>query len=179
MTAVALTEDRQTEHHPPEIRLSQTGVPSPVLDDNLGFDQWASDLTRVFGTENEKLALTQLQLLSQAAANISSDRETVINALIAAISDIAPRDILESQLACQIECVHLQSMHFLKQSANSGFPETAQKYLNLAIRLMRMYLQQIEALGKYRQGKRRMSVGQVVVNAEQAIVGNVESTGQK
>ena len=152
MTAVTVSEHRQRKHNFPEIRIDQEGLPSPALGENSNFDQWVANLTRVFGTENSKLALTQLQLLNQATANIGSDRESVINALIAAISEIGPRDVIEAQLACQIECVHLQAMHFLRRAADSGFPETAQKYLNLAMRLMRMYLQQLEAFGKYSQG---------------------------
>jgi hypothetical protein len=88
-----------------------------------------------------------------------------------------PRNPVEALLIPQMAGVHAAAVSALYKAGLQGQPyEIAELYTNRASRLMRLYMQQIEALSKLRgeSGQQRIVVERVNVNAGgQAIVGAI------
>jgi hypothetical protein len=86
-----------------------------------------------------------------------------------------PRNPIEALLITQMAGVHAAAVSALYKAGLQGQPyEIAELYTNRASRLMRLYMQQTEALSKLRgeSGQQRIVVERVNVNAGgQAIVG--------
>jgi len=105
-----------------------------------------------------------------------------LNGMIAAIHGLGPKDELESMLAVQMVTVHNLAMEFMKRSiCNNGMMiDPADAETNRAVRLMRVFMDQIDALNRYRgKGQQNIVVEHVNVNSGgQAIVGSVQPSGK-
>ncbi|MFL6353075.1 MAG: hypothetical protein ACJ74Z_14675 [Bryobacteraceae bacterium] len=104
------------------------------------------------------------------------DKQKLMIALETAIT-LKPRNAIEAMLITQITGVHAAVISALSKAGLKEQPyEIAELYTNRASRLMRLYVQQIEALSKLRgeSGQSRVVVEHVNVNAGgQAIVGAI------
>ncbi len=111
------------------------------------------------------------------------DSEVVLkklNAAIAAISDMKPRDSVELMLATQMTAIYNMAMELSRRAMLSEQTfEGVEMNINQANKLMRTFAAQIEALNKYRtKGKQKITVQHVNVNeGGQAIVGDVKGGG--
>jgi hypothetical protein len=108
-------------------------------------------------------------------------RDKTINAALATMLEIAPKDSLEGILATQMVSTHSTAMECLRRAAleNQTF-EGRNLALSHAHKLLRLYLEQMKALNKHR-GKSDQKVVIEHVNiapGAQAIVGNVELTNR-
>ena len=108
-------------------------------------------------------------------------RDKTINAALATMLEIAPKDSLEGILATQMVSTHSTAMECLRRAAleNQTF-EGRNLALSHAQKLLRLYLEQMKALNKHR-GKSDQKVVIEHVNiapGAQAIVGNVELTNR-
>jgi hypothetical protein len=117
------------------------------------------------------------ELLRQMAA-VADGHEDALNAMIAFVKGLQPRDALEAALATQMAAVHALGMRLASQLVTSKThkgQEHAERALN---KLSRTFTIQMEALKRYRTGgEQKVTVQHVSVNDNaQAIVGNV-STG--
>jgi len=108
------------------------------------------------------------------ATHLQSSNEPVsaenLNAALAAVTGIAPRDEAEAMLAAQMVGVHWLAMDLLRKANDRALLNDAG---NLAVKLLRTYTTQIEALKRYRSaGEQRVVVQHQHVNvtAEQAAV---------
>ena len=98
----------------------------------------------------------------------------------ALLEGIAPKDAVEGMLAIQMITAHSAAMRFLRIASRSGqSPQVVEVNTNQAIKLMRTFTAQVEALNKYRsKGRQTMTVEHVHVHeGGQAIVGNVSRGG--
>src|SRR4051794_37424122 len=96
--------------------------------------------------------------------------EGTLNAALAAVTGIAPRDEAEAMLAAQMVGVHWLAMDLLRKANDRALLNDAG---NLAVKLLRTYTTQLEALKRYRSvGEQRVVVQHQHVNvtAEQAAV---------
>ena len=98
---------------------------------------------------------------------------------IGMITELAPQNLTESMLAAQMIATHEKALVFLKAAtgANQTF-DGQQAALNFATRLMRLHLDQIEAMQKLKgkSGQQKVIVEHVHVHVNeggQAIVGAV------
>lgn len=103
------------------------------------------------------------------------------NFMLAAITDIEPKDHMEAMLATQMAAVHMATMkaaRLLSGATTIPQADSAEKQFN---KLTRTFTAQMEALKKYRTGgEQKMTVEHVTVNeGGQAIVGNVQGARQK
>jgi hypothetical protein len=97
--------------------------------------------------------------------------EQNLNAALAAVTGIGPRDEAEAMLAVQMVGVHWTAMDLLRQVAATGNRLQLNDAGNLAVKLLRTYTAQIEALKRYRSAsEQRVVVQHVNVNADQAAV---------
>jgi uncharacterized protein (DUF305 family) len=108
------------------------------------------------------------------ATHLQSSNEPVsaenLNAALAAVTGIAPRDEAEAMLAAQMVGVHWLAMDLLRKANDRAMLNDAG---NLAVKLLRTYTMQIEALKRYRSaGEQRVVVQHQHVNvtADQAAV---------
>jgi hypothetical protein len=101
--------------------------------------------------------------------------EAQLNAAVAVLNGARPRDEIEAMLASQMAVTHALAMDLLgrvKQSPTVPYMETC---ANLATKLQRTFVAQVEALSKLRRGgEQKVTVEHVHVHAGgQAIVGAV------
>jgi hypothetical protein len=97
--------------------------------------------------------------------------ELTLNAAVGAVAGIAPRDEAEAMLAAQMVGVHWVAMDLLSQVGSTDNRFLFNDAGNLAVKLLRTYAAQLEALKRYRSaGEQRVVVQHVTVTAEQAAV---------
>jgi len=101
--------------------------------------------------------------------------EQNMNGIIAAMHSINPKDEIESMLASQMLATHFASMRCMRALKTSDIINQQDSNGNLAVKLMRTYTMQMEALQRYRgKGQQKMTVEHIHVHAGgQAIVGNL------
>ena len=125
-------------------------------------------LRETFGTRSGDYAnrgLTTLINIVGPAGKTAA--EETINAGLALLGAIEPRDELEAAMAQQIIASHVASLEFLERARmNMGeYRDTACAYVNAATKLSRTMAVQIEALAKIRNGgKQTHEVRYVYVN---------------
>ena len=160
--AVCRQEDNQVQMMPTGVHADVAGV----------------GLMNAFGTTNLDLA-ERLMMQIITATHLQSSNEPVaeanLNAALAAVTGIAPRDEAEAMLAAQMAAVHMASMTFarrLNHIENIPQQDSAERAFN---KLTRTFTTQMEALKRYRTGgQQKVTVEHVTVQAGgQAIVGNV------
>lgn len=143
------------------------------------FAKW---MTETFGTEDQAL---QGQLLLQAASAVSdcTGRELkTFDHVAAALRGIRPQDSLEGMLATQMVAVHNMAMTCMGRAALQDQSDLGVEVnLNRATKLMRTFVIQTEALGRYRgKGEQKMVVEHVQVHkGGQAIVGQVSQNNTR
>ncbi|MEI9982624.1 MAG: hypothetical protein WDN69_05080 [Aliidongia sp.] len=102
-----------------------------------------------------------------------------VNAALAGLTGIAPKDEAEAMLGAQMVAAHAVAMDMLRRTTKSTDGQTRERYSNLAIKFMRTYAMQLEALDRHRgRGRQVVRVEHVHVHeGGQAIVGNVNGKG--
>lgn len=101
---------------------------------------------------------------------------SAVNAGLAAMAGIRPRDELEAMLAAQMTAVHNMAMEMSKRALlPEQTVEGVSENVSRASRLMRTFCAQIEALQRYRNaGQSTVTVQHVTVgDGGQAVIGNV------
>jgi hypothetical protein len=146
------------------------------LESNPSF--WAA-VPRTFGTSDgdlsAELLLQVIRALPQAEVHDPQG-----NYALAALHGISPRDTLEGMLATQMVAAHNLAMEFLRRAALKAQPDAGVDLnVNLATKLQRTFLAQMEALDRYRgKGEQKMNVEQVHIHdGAQGIVGPVSHQG--
>jgi hypothetical protein len=129
------------------------------------------------------LGITDLDLAERLMTQIintthlRSSKEPIsaetLNAALAAVTGIAPRDEAEAMLAAQMVGVHWLAMDLLSKAGSTNDRALLNDRGNLAVKLLRTYTTQIESLKRYRSaGEQRVVVQHQHVNvtADQAAV---------
>ena len=182
---------RFTERHnrePVKFKTVKSSSTKPILqiqekDEKLGY----AKLTEALGTPDSQLQnhlLTQvIQTFcgSTTSEGLVHDRlEESANTAMAFLNGIQPRDELEGLLACQMLAVHNFAMASLRRALMPDQTvDGAETNANMSAKMIRTFVQQIDALKKYRtSGQQRMVVEHVHVNkGGQAFVGTVTRGG--
>ena len=108
------------------------------------------------------------------------ERDKQLNATVAALMGIAPRDELEGMMAAQLVAAHNAAMECYRRAmiGEQSF-EGRRENLNQANKLSRSFAALLEALNRHRgKGQQKVTVEHVHVHAGgQAVVGTVEQAG--
>jgi hypothetical protein len=133
-----------------------------------------------FGTTSIEFQARTLHELLEASCrgtNGIAFEEWDVNGALAALHGIAPRDETEALLATQMVAVHSAAMRCLRQLKGSETISQQDSNGRLAVKLLRTFTAQMEALQRYRgKGEQKMTVEHVHVHAGgQAIVGEVRA----
>ena len=150
----------------------------PPHSDNAGF---VARLFDAFGTESPDFANQAMGRLGVVMRPKGSalPTQTEFNAALAAIDAIRPTDEIEAMLAVQMIATHETAMDMLIRAKQAEMMPTLQECGSLAVKLLRTYAAQVEALARLRRGgEQRIIVQHVNVNeGGQAIVGAVNHPG--
>lgn len=120
---------------------------------------------------------TALDFLTNAFA---TRKEKNTEQVFEEIRDLDPQSALETMLASQMVAVNASIGRLMTNAMIDGQnSQSRERNLNLATKLQRTFLQQIEAYQKLKgKGQQTVTVKHVTVNeGGQAIVGNIEQTG--
>ena len=139
----------------------------------------AAQMRAATGTDEPDLAA---RLLTQAvrATPEATDSLAVMNAAVAAVAGIKPRDPLEGMLATQMVAVHNMAMEMASRALLPGqTTEGVDCNIGRVTRLMRTFAAQVEALQRYRSaGQQTVTVQHVhVADGGQAVIGSVSTGG--
>src|SRR4051812_43375620 len=174
---LAHAERKKTRRRAPRLAVhQQEGSRLQVMPAGVHADATGARLMNALGTIDLDLAEC---LASQIvnAANLQASNEPVsvanLNAALAAVTGIAPRDEAEAMLAAQMVGVHWIAMALLSKAGSTNDRALLNDVGNLAVKLLRTYTAQIETLKRYRSaGEQRVVVQHQHVNvtADQAAV---------
>ena len=147
-----------------QVQVMPTGVHADVA---------SARVMNAFGTTNADLATCLIRQILDATHLQSSGtpiNADTLNAALAAVTGIGPQDDAEAMLATQMVAVHWVAMALLRKANDRALLNDAG---NLAVKLLRTYTTQLEALKRYRSaGEQRVVVQHQHVNvtADQAAV---------
>jgi len=136
-------------------------------------------VSRTFGTTDGHLSGELLLQVTRALPNVEQ-HDPQGNYALSALHGIGPRDTHEGMLATQKVATHNQIMEFLSRAAlKEQSPAGVELNLNLATKLQRTFLAQMEALDRHRgKGEQKMNVEHVHIHdGAQAVVGPVRHQG--
>jgi hypothetical protein len=142
----------------------------------------SAGLTLAFGTSEAAVANVLLNSLINAACAGSPSNpptEQDINGVFAAVHGIGANDVIEAMLGVQMVATHLAATRALRRLKGSDTISQQDSNGNLAVKLLRTFAAQTEALQRYR-GKRQQKVTVEHVHVHtgaQAIVGSVNQSG--
>ena len=173
---VQFRDRKRNRRRAPKIKvISKPGGP-------LGI-HWSSPVEQArfmsaFGTCECAHAELMLAGLLNAACDGSGENppsERVINEILAAVTGIGAKDEIEGMLATQMVATHAAIITTLRRQKDSKMLLERERYGNLAVKLLRTFAAQVEALQRYRgKGQQHIRVERVDVHAGgQAIVGAV------
>ena len=149
-------------------------------------DDWKGDLKIIGGSRydhwNNTLANQAVSALWLKNSDVEA-RDKQLNATVAALIGIAPKDELEGMMAAQLIAAHNAAMECYRRAmiGDQTF-EGRRENLNQANKLSRTWTTLLEALNRHRgKGQQKVTVEHVHIHAGgQAVVGNVEaSKGRK
>jgi hypothetical protein len=134
-------------------------------------DAAGARVMNAFGITSTELAeclMSQIINTTHLRSSNEPVAEANLNAALAAVTGIAPRDEAEAMLAVQMVGVHWLAMDLLRKANDRARLIDAG---NLAVKLLRTYTAQLEALKRYRSaGEQRVVVQHVNVTADRAAV---------
>lgn len=152
----------------PDGTVTQIG---PSHSDHQG---WLVRLESAFGTSGQMFAVNQLNLLMPLCMDKNKKIDSMrLNSMLAAIEAARPRNELEAMLAVQMVMTHELAGQFLRRAQKADMIQHLESAGSLAIKLLRTFTGQIEALAKLQRGGEQVVRVVHVHSGGQAIVGNV------
>lgn len=133
-----------------------------------------------FGGDDPKVAEALIrQLRGSLPPESREDLKSIKNAL-SLVQQLGPTDQLEGLLAVQMVATHTLAMEFVRiTNANRDQRVVLDSCITWTTKLLRLFAQQVDALGRYRRrGEQHFTVHHVSVNnVGQAVVGNLVPQG--
>jgi hypothetical protein len=142
---------------------------------------WTDHMTDTFGTSSRVFVEQfMIRLANSKGRAVATQGE--MNAALALMGGIAPRDELEAAIGEQIIATHFASMDFLQRArANVGeYRDSAAAYANMANKTSRTMAAHVDALARLRSGgKQQVEVRHVYIDARgsQNVIGDVHRGG--
>ena len=171
----ALAKRKKARRRAPRFTVEQEGAQVRIAPAGVHADAAAARVMNAFGITSNELAerlMTQIITATHIQPPGVPVAEGTLNAALAAVTGIAPRDEAEAMLAAQMVGVHWLAMNMLQRAAlDQPSFEIYDSIVNRATKLLRTYTAQLETLKRYRSaGEQRVVVQHQHVNADQAAV---------
>jgi len=124
----------------------------PSHSDHAG---WLARLQNAFGTTSQEFACDELTGIATALASPGQKTadEGALNAALAVVDGIEPRNEVEAMLASQMAVTHALALDFLARTKRAETWKAFDCAGTLATKLQRTFIAQVEALAEYRRGK--------------------------
>jgi hypothetical protein len=132
------------------------------------------ELRDAFGTTSKGFAMSQLDHITRTVENRGDGKVDMnaVNGVLALVHGIQPENEVEAALAVQIALTHHMAAKMLCQASLSGRSDHSDRYFNLATKLQRTMVAQIEVLARLKGRGDAAPIGAVTVtDGGQAIVG--------
>lgn len=145
----------------------------PDHDDTRG---WLIRLCNMFGTNQDDVARSEFNKLIHALRPNEGGIDSMsLNAALAAIDGARPQNEIEAMLVSEMAVTHALAMELIGRAKRAEHLPQFGSAGNMAVKLMRTYTAQVEALTKLqRGGEQTVRVEHVHVHSGgQAVVGNV------
>jgi hypothetical protein len=178
---VEFQERKDARHRAPRVRVDHRPPNSVGIRPAEGEPKTA-ELARLvaFGTTSTDFYARTFQELLDAdcrRTETQSLTEADVNGALAAMHGIAPRDETEAMLGVQMVAVHSAAMRSLRLLKGSETVPQQDSNGNLAVRLLRTFTMQMEAMQRYRSRGVQVVKHVHVYQGGQAIVGSVHQGG--
>jgi hypothetical protein len=160
--------------------ITKTGPGQLTVKATRPLAEMLEDLCALTGTRHNEVAI---RIVSQLASSFQypkpADADVSLIQAIGAITELAPQSLTEAMLATQMIATHEASLMFMRRATAEGqTSEASDANVVRATRLMRLHLDQIEAMQKLKgkAGQQKIVVEHVhVYQGGQAIVGAVNA----
>jgi hypothetical protein len=139
-------------------------------------DGWIARIRDAFGTTSLDFATSELNKLGNALTPRDGEiSEQTENAILAVIDGARPRDEIEAMLVGQMAVTHAFALELMGRAKRVEEIQQFDSAGNMAVKLLRTFTAQVEALAKLRRGgEQTVRVEHVhVYPGGQAVVGNV------
>ncbi|MBW3560055.1 MAG: hypothetical protein KY449_09860 [Proteobacteria bacterium] len=150
-------------------------VQSPHSDDGL----FAASVGDAFGTTSDAFTNRAMLHLATAMQRPGTAPLEGLNTGLAIVAGVQPENEVEAMLAVQMAATHEAAMQMLQAATANATVQSIQAAGGLAVKLLRTYTAQMEALNRCRRkGEQTVRVEHVhVYEGGKAIVGNVSTGG--
>lgn len=136
-------------------------------------DGWLARLDDVFGSNGRTFAISQLHHILNAARGANGYDRNKVNALLAAIEGARPADEVQAMLAVQLAVTHEMAMQAVHRAMRVDQIPQYDSAAGMAVKLMRTFTAQVEALAKLQRGGEQTVRVVHVHSGGQAVVGTV------
>lgn len=135
---------------------------------------------KALGITDQRLYASMISQITNALSRGQEAEVAELNAAIALVAGIEPRDHLEAMLAFQMATVHVLSLRHTRSLVTADRVDLLDLHERIVNKLMRTFTSQMEALRKHRNGGNQKVVVEHVYVGEggQAIIGNVTHGGR-
>lgn len=153
----------------PKLKISEDNAFELDLSDAQR-DTWINTLSDLSGCGSPDLGSTLLLNTIQASAQVKPANEGCVNAILNTLVSSEPHDPLEAMLISQAISCYQQSMDLMKCAVRTSLVGTREEYLKMSARLMRLFLNQMETLRRWKnKGTQTIRVEKI----DKAIIGNI------
>lgn len=115
---------------------------------------WQETMLDAFGTTSLEFISAELQRLSETARNAGEavSEQGDLNAAVAAIAGVKPENEIEAMLVAQMAATHALAMKQLGHTRRAEILVQQDSHGSLAVKLLRTFTMQAEALSKLKRG---------------------------
>lgn len=171
-----------SSHLPARTEDDRSPLPSEIME--MLIQQAYNGLYPVFNSEVTQIALADaekalgrtLTVYEKPQYNSYTLQNREVEAVQAAITNIAPKDMIEGQMAVQMTMLHFAALECLSEASRPEVGhERKNDYLKQSTKLSKAYASMADALNRHRgRGNSQQTITVVhVSDGGQAIVGNV------
>jgi hypothetical protein len=143
-----------------------------------GAKEHQAALDEVLGsTSKDYVAYAMIQVVGLLRTKSNEDLTMPVNAALAFIQSIEPRNAMEGALAAQMFATHHLSMEVMRRAAHAERLPQYEAHGNLATKLHRTFLAQLDGLGRHRRGGKQIVEHVTVAAGGQAVIAGTLNTG--
>lgn len=140
---------------------------------------WLARLEDSFGTSGTGFAIAQLnQLIRSCQASDQKIDNQKLNSMLAIVDGAKPENEIQAMLAIQMAMTHTAALDILRRAQRVDQIPQVDSAGNLAVKLLRTFTSQVEALAKLQRGGEQVVKVVHVHPGAQAVIGDVHASAR-
>lgn len=159
------------------LEVDESGGVANIGPEHSDRDGWLARLEDLFGSNGRSFAISQLHNVLKVAQSAKGYDRAKVNALLAAIEGAAPTNEVQAMLAVQMAVTHEMAMQAVHRAMRVDQIPQYDAAGGMAVKLMRTFAMQVEALAKLQRGGEQIVKVVHVHPGGQAVVGTVVTGG--